>query len=253
MKTYQSKVVFDAERMLLSEKSPFSMREAYKTLRTNVLFSLPGTGCKCIGIVSANRGDGKSSIASNLSIALAQINKRVVLIDCDMRLPTISQKFSVRSSPGLSNLLSGGVDEIPIVHHDEKGVDIIPAGNLPPDSTTLISSNEMLKLVENLKRSYDYIVFDFPPINIVSDAMIMSNVIDGYLLVIRHENSEFQMIAETIRQIRFADAKLIGFVYNGKSEQKKYYKKGRYGSKYEKYGYRKYGKHSHYGYYGYYE
>ena len=232
-------VVFDVSKFLLSDNSAFSVKEAYKTLRTNVTFSLPGTDCKCIGIVSANRGDGKSSIASNLSISLSQINKRVILIDCDMRLPTIAQKFEIESNPGLSNLLSGDIDYIPIVHDEKRNIDIIPAGNLPPDSTTLISSSEMKTLIEELKKDHDYIVFDFPPINIVSDAVIMSNLIDGYLVVIRHGASEFQMINETIRQMRFADAKIIGFVYNGKNEEKNYYKKGKYSKYYSRYYYKK--------------
>lgn len=224
-----NKRVFDAEKMLLSDKSSFSTQEAYKTLRTNVTFSLPGSDCKCIGIVSANRGDGKSTIAVNLSISLAQINKRVLLIDCDMRLPTIAQKLGVESTPGLSNYLSGDCAVIPTMKVPQRGIDIIPSGNIPPDSTTLISSDEMAKMVEELKEYYDYIVFDFPPINIVSDAVIMSGQIDGYLIVVRHNASEFQMITETVRQMHFADAKVIGFVYNGKGEDKKYYKRGRYG------------------------
>lgn len=233
-KKNSSNVVFDTKKMLLSDKSSFSVQEAYKTLRTNVTFSLPGSDCKCIGITSANRGDGKSTIAVNLSISLAQINKKVVLIDCDMRLPTIASKLGCKSTPGLSNYLSGDCTEIPIVSVSDKGIDIIPSGNIPPDSTTLISSQEMHRLCDRLKESYDFIVFDFPPINIVSDAVMMSGIIDGYLIVARHNHSEYQMIGETIRQMRFADAKVIGFVYNGKGEEKKYYKSKKYG-KYKKY------------------
>lgn len=228
-------MVFNAEKMLLSEKSPFSVQEAYKTLRTNISFSLPGNECKCIGIISANRGDGKSSIASNLAISLGQIKKKVVLIDCDLRLPTIAKKLEIQSVPGLSNYLSGGIKDIPIVHEETRGIDIIPSGNIPPDSTTLISSQMMSDLIKELKRTYDYIIFDFPPINIVSDAAILSDVIDGYLLVVRHHFSEYQMISETIRRMNFADAKVIGFVYNGKGDDKKYYKKNKYGKYYNKY------------------
>ena len=233
MKTSKSTgIVFDSKKMLLSDKSSFSVQEAFKTLRTNVTFSLPGTECKCIGVVSANRGEGKSTIAANLAISLAQINKKVILIDCDLRLPTVAQKFGVRSVPGLSNYLSGDVTDIPILYEESWGLSIIPSGNLPPDSTTLISSEEMLALIEQLKKDYDYIIFDFPPINIVSDAVLLSGVIDGYLVIVRHEESEYQMVGETIRQLRFADAKIIGFVYNGKNTQKKYYKKGKYGKGY---------------------
>lgn len=240
MKYKHTKTIsLDAGAVLLSEKSPFSLQEAYKTLRINVSFSLPGSGCKCVGIISANRGDGKSSIASNLAISLGQINKKVVLIDCDLRLPTIAQKFGVRSAPGLSNYLSGDVSDIPIVHEQTRGIDLITSGNLPPDSTALISSKEMTALIETLKQSYDYIVFDFPPINIVSDAAILSDQIDGYLIVVRQNASEYQMVEETIRQMRFADAKVIGFAFNGKGAAKKsYYKKY-----YKKNGYYKYYKH----------
>ena len=234
-------LIFDANKMLLSNKSSFTIQEAYKTLRTNITFSLPGSDCKCIGIISANRGDGKSSIASNLAISLGQIQKRVVLIDCDLRLPTIAAKFQIESVPGLSNYLSGGTTELPIMKVEKRGIDIIPSGNIPPDSTTLISSQGMIDLVNKLKTMYDYIVFDFPPINIVSDAVMMASMIDGYLIVVRHERSEYQMLGETVRQMRFADAKIIGFVYNGKGEEKKYYKRG-YGKNkyYNSYYYKNY-------------
>lgn len=234
-----SSAVFDSKKMLLSEESPFSIQEAYKFLRTNIAFSLPGNGCKCIGIVSANRGDGKSFIASNLAISLAQINKKVILIDCDLRLPTIAQKFGIMSVPGLSNYLSGGLEQIPVVHVAEKGIDIIPSGNIPPDSTTLISSREFIALIEELKQMYDYIVFDFPPICIVSDAVLLSDVIDGYLIVVRHEKSEIQMIETTIRQMKMTNAKILGFAYNGKNNSRKYYKKGK-GYRYSKYYYKTY-------------
>ena len=97
--------------MLLSEDSPFPMREAYKSLRTNVMFSIPGSDSKCIGIVSANRGEGKSTIAINLAISFAQANKKVIVVDCDMRLPTVAAKIGINATPGLSNYLAGN-DEI---------------------------------------------------------------------------------------------------------------------------------------------
>ena len=229
-------IAFNENKMLLFNKPSFLLQEAYKTLRTNITFSLPGTGCKCIGIVSSNRGDGKSFIASNLAVSLAQINKRVILIDCDLRLPTISQKFAVRPVPGLSNYLSGDVTKVPVIRHEKAGIDIIPSGNIPPDSTALICSQEMMNLIEKLKEDYDFIIFDFPPINIVSDAVLLSGIIDGYLVIIRHKKSEYHTVGSTIRQMRLADANIIGLVYNGKSDEKSYYKrnKGYYSDNYYK-------------------
>lgn len=230
---------FDSKSMLLSSKSPFSVQEAYKTLRTNVTFSLPGTDCKCIGITSANRGEGKSTIAVNLAISLAQLNKKIVLIDCDMRLPTVITKLGINAKEGLSNYLSGQISEVPVVRISNLGIDVIPSGTIPPDATTLINSGAMAELVNLLKDAYEYIVFDFPPINIVSDAVLLSGMIDGYLMVVRHGVSEYKKVNEALRQMRFADAKIIGFVYNGKNNDKKYYKRKGYSYRYDYYYYKK--------------
>ena len=225
--------LLNKKTMLLSDRSPFSVKEAYKTLRTNVMFSLPGKDSKCIGVVSPDRGDGKSSVSINLAISFAQINKKVIIVDCDLRLPTIASKLGIEAKPGLSNFLSGNQDsEQPLIRRSsEYGIDIMTAGDIPPDPTALITSRQMDAFIELLKKYYDYIILDFPPATIVSDAASVSRIVDGYLIVIRHNSSEFSKINETLRQMDFADAKILGFVYNGKDEQKKYYKNGKY-SKY---------------------
>lgn len=227
--------------MLLSDKSAFSVKEAYKTLRTNLMFSLPGKGSKCIGIVSPERGDGKSSVAINLAISLSQINKKVIIVDCDLRLPTIASKLGIEAKPGLSNFLSGNQEsDQPLIRRsNEYGIDIMTSGDIPPDPTVLITSAQMVSFVKLLKKYYDYIILDFPPATIVSDAASMSRIVDGYLIVIRHKISEFSKINETLRQMDFAEAKILGFVYNGKDEQKKYYKKGKYSKYYYNYYYYK--------------
>ena len=225
--------LLNKKTMLLSDRSAFSVKEAYKTLRTNVMFSLPGKDSKCIGVVSPERGDGKSSVSINLAISFAQINKKVIIVDCDLRLPTIASKLGIEAKPGLSNFLSGNQDsEQPLIRRSsEYGIDIMTAGDIPPDPTALITSRQMDAFIELLKKYYDYIILDFPPATIVSDAASVSRIVDGYLIVIRHNSSDFSKINETLRQMDFADAKILGFVYNGKDEQKKYYKNGKY-SKY---------------------
>lgn len=225
MKKNRSSVpTFDSSKMLLSETSSFAMQEAYKTMRTNIIFSLPGKGCKCVGIISANRGEGKSSIAINLALSLAQLNKKIVLIDCDMRLPTVALKCGLKPIPGLSNYLSGEYTDVPIVHAEEMGIDVIPSGNIPPDTTALIDSEEMKNLVVTLKDRYDFIVFDFPPVNVVSDAVMMADEVDGYLIVLRHNYSENKMIDDMLQQLRLSKARIIGVAYNCKGDQKKYYR-----------------------------
>lgn len=221
--------LFDTKKMLLSENSSFQTREAYKSLRTNVLFSLPGSGSKCIGIVSATRGEGKSTVAINLAISFAQAKKRVIVIDCDMRLPTVAAKIGINHKPGLSNYLADN-DDISgdlIQHVTDYGIDVLASGDIPPDPTMLLSSSQMEKLIALLREYYDYIILDFPPITLVTDAVIMSGVVDGYLVIVRHSVSEFKKLQETFRQLEFSEAKVLGIVYNGKGGRgKKYYSKG---------------------------
>lgn len=226
-KTIETKNKSFNKKFLLSNKSPFSVQEAYKMLRTNVSFSLPGNGCKCIGIVSSSRGDGKSTIAANLAISFGQINKKVLLVDCDLRLPTIATKLGIAARPGLSDYLVGddGAVAIPVNHIEDKNIDVITSGAIPPDSTILLESAQMADLIEKIKEEYDYIIFDLPPINIVSDALILSKHIDGYLIILRHKMSEYSKVDEMIRYMKFADCKLMGLVYNGESQARKYYRK----------------------------
>lgn len=234
-------VIFNPQKMLLSDKSAFSVKEAYKTLRTNVMFSLPGKDSKCIGVVSPERGDGKSSVAINLAISFTQINKKAIIVDCDLRLPTIASKLGIEAKPGLSNFLSGNQEsDQPLLRRStEFGLDIMTSGDIPPDPTALITSKQMDAFIELLKKYYDYIILDFPPATIVSDAASMSRIVDGYLIVVRHNESEYSKINETLRQMSFADAKILGIVYNGKDEHKKYYKKGKYSKYYYNYYYYK--------------
>lgn len=233
--------VFNPKKMLLSENSPFTVKEAYKSLRTNIIFSLPGNDSKCIGIVSADRGDGKSSVALNLAISFAQLRKKVIIVDCDLRLPTVASKLGIETKPGLSNFLSGTQEsKEPVIRRSNMyGIDIMTAGDIPPDPTMLLESKQMTALIVLLKKYYDYIVLDFPPITIVSDAIILSNIVDGYLMVVRHTKSEYSKIFEMLRQLDFAGAKKLGFVYNGVDEQRKNYKRGKYSKYYYNYYYYK--------------
>ena len=140
--------------MLLSDKSAFSVKEAYKTLRTNVMFSLPGKDSKCIGVVSPDRGDEKSSVAINLAISFSQINKKVIIVDCDLRLPTIASKLGIEAKPGLSNFLSGNQEsDQPLIRRSsEYGIDIMTAGDIPPDPTALITSKQMELLNQGVSK-----------------------------------------------------------------------------------------------------
>lgn len=212
---------------LLTERSPFSIKEAYKTLRTNVIFSLPGSGTKCIGVTSAARGDGKSTCAVNLAISFAQIGKRVILVDCDMRLPTAAAKLGIKGTPGLSDFLVGESKVEDTVRSVSKfGISVLPAGNIPPDATGLLESKQMEYLLSALGKIYDYVIVDLPPVTVVPDAAILSKYISGFLLVVRHGQTEHRAVTEMLNQLHIGSANILGFVYNDvPADSKKYYKR----------------------------
>lgn len=198
---------------LLSEQSPFSVQEAYRVLRTNVLFSMPGTDCKCVGVTSPNPGDGKSTTAANLAIALGQIGKRVILVDCDMRLPTVAAKFDVPQVPGLSDFLVGECQiEEAVRTNPQWPISLLPAGNLPPDATGLLEAHQLEGLFNGLKMIFDYIIVDLPPVQSVPDAVILSKYIDGYLLAVKERHTRHRAVTETLKQLRIGGARLLGFV-----------------------------------------
>lgn len=221
-------------KLLLRKESPFIAKEAYKALRTNVTFSLPGAGCKCIAITSAERGEGKSTNSINLAISFGEIGKKVLLIDADMRLPTVAYKLGLKSQPGLSNLLiEDAVLEDAVRHLESWGIDVLPAGNIPPDPTGLLESSQMERLLEQLRAVYDYIFIDLPPANTVTDALILSKWVDGFLLIIKHNITVYRAIDEMINRFRLVNGKILGFLYADASvEHKRYYKKY-----YKHYGY----------------
>lgn len=235
-----------AEPVLIGDGMSFSASEAYKLLRTKLQFSFAGSdsGCRVVGLSSALSGEGKSLTAINLAYTLSQLGKRVLVIDCDMRRPTIAKKLNIERKPGLSDLLTGqaalnGSIQYCGIREDEKAFHVISAGEIPPNPVELLSSQKMHTLLETFRTAYDYVLLDFPPVGEVSDALVASAEMDGILIVTRQNHGNRPALGETIHQIEFVNGKILGVVYNGVSESggkygysKSYYKK--YGSKYEK-------------------
>ncbi len=205
-------------RNLLSKETSFAVQEGYRVLRTNVMFSLPGEGCKCVGVTSPVPGDGKSTTAANLAIALSQIGKKVILVDCDMRLPTVAATFGIPVEPGLSDFLTGQAKiEEAVRRCSDYGISILPSGNLPPDATGLLEDKQLDSLFSALKKIFDYIIVDLPPVNTVPDAMILSKYMDGFLIAVREQKTKHREIDQMLRQIHLADVRVLGFVNTGAS------------------------------------
>lgn len=243
-------------KFILTPESGFYIQEAYKALRTNVSFALANTeGCKVVMVTSALQSEGKSMTALNLAIALGQMDKKVLLIDCDLRRPKLARLLNMSAPAGLSNLLMDfGLLNGALIKSEEYGIDLILAGDIPPNPAELLSSNRMQKFLSALREHYDYIIIDSPPVDLVVDAVALSAQCDGVLFVVRAGQSERGAVIHAMQQLSYGKANVIGFVFNGvtpettsgygKYRYKKYGKYHRY-SRYSRYGH-------HYGYqYGY--
>lgn len=234
----------DSLQETIGSNRPFAMAEAHKRLRTNVFFSFADSkGCRVIGITSAMAHEGKSTTAINLAYDILQAGKKVLLIDADMRLSKVASTLSLNFSPGLSDLLVGENNGEHLVQHAAqlKNLSVICCGEVPPNPTELLSSQRMSVLLNTLKESYDYIIIDLPPVGAVSDALIVSKLTDGIIVVVRQDYVDKKMLDDTVNQLRFNQARIIGFVMNGTGAEKQYYKYGKYGRKYS-YNTGRYGK-----------
>lgn len=194
----------------------FASVEAYNLLRTNLIFSLPDSeGGRVIGITSPCPEDGKSTTSLNLAYVLAESGARVILIDADMRRPSLAKMVDIPSVPGLSNyLVSENTDA---VHSGDihKNLSVMLSGEIPPNPSELIGSRKMQQFIEELREKYDYVILDLPPVNSVSDPLVVSKYVDGFVVVVRHKRTRRRDISEAIRQLELVDAKILGFVYNG--------------------------------------
>ena len=251
MKRSKRKSVETVGKTLLHNKLNFAATEAYKLLRTNVIFTMPDNGkCHVVGVTSSIRGEGKSTTATNLSYALAETGKKVLLVDADLRLPSIAKKLEIASKPGLSNLVAGmSGDEAIVKWEGLENWHILPSGDIPPNPTEMLGSPQMAKIIEKYSEVYDFIILDLPPVNIVSDALIVSPLVDGMIVVVREDYSERRALMHCTKLLEMSNAKVLGFVMNVSREDSVGYSKyKRY--KYYKY-YSRYYKHGYYGHYGY--
>ncbi len=247
-----AKIKSDRKHILTSQ-SGFFQREAYKALRTNVNFALADTdGCKVILVTSAMRSEGKSLTALNLAISLAQTEQKVLIIDCDLRRPKLNRLLNMSAISGLSNLLMDAKQmDVTILTHENMGIDTIFCGDIPPNPSELLASVRMQKLLKTLRERYDYIIVDSPPVNMVIDAVVLAPQCDGVLFVVKADQSERGAVTYAVEQLEYAKAKVMGFVFNGVTEETGGFGKYRYG----RYGYGRYGRYSYsrygYGRYGY--
>lgn len=243
-KTHGASKIKEDRKYILNSKSSFYLREAYKTLRTNVNFALAeAEGSKVILVTSAMQSEGKSLTALNLAISLAQTDHKVLIVDCDLRRPKLNRLLDLSSALGLSNLLMDSSQmDATIMSHETHGIDLLLSGDIPPNPSELLASAPMQKLLKALRDRYEYIILDSPPVNMVIDAVVLAQQCDGVLFVVKAEQSERGAVIHAVEQLEYAKAKLLGFLFNGVSPDM--------GIGYGKYRYRQYGRYGRYGRYG---
>ena len=215
----------------LGAELDFASAEAYKLLRTNLSFSFVNkTKGRVIGMTSPRPQDGKSFSAINLAYSLAEAGNQVILVDADMRRSSIASTLDRSLSPGLSNYLVGDAKDV--IHKNvlHENLSAIMGGDPPPNPAELIGSKRMGLVLEALSQRYDYVIVDLPPVNVVSDPLIVSKYLDGIVLVLRHRVSRKKDVAEAVRQLKFVNAHIVGFVYNGYSKGGAYRHNSYYGT-----------------------
>lgn len=224
------------QQSLVGSEMNFAASEAYKLLRTKIQYSFAGDkNCRVIGVSSAMTGEGKSLTAVNLAHTLSQLNNKVLLIDCDMRRPSLPAKLPIKKKPGLSGFLAGQEQETTIFQYcgipgDEQAFHVIASGQNPPNPVELLSSVRMNKMLQQLRQLYDYIILDLPPVGEVSDALAVAKETDGILLVVRQNYCNRIVLGDTVRQFEFVGSRILGIAFNCTTETsggygKKYYKK----------------------------
>ncbi len=208
--------ISEQRKYILNKNTDFSVREAYNALRSNITFSIIGEKCKVISFTSTLPSEGKSINALNVALSFADVGKRVLLIDCDLRKPKLHSLLNIESTPGFSNVIVGDCDiDSAIRRVPGYAIDVITSGDIPPISTRLLESDEINDFFYYIKKDYDYIILDTPPIEVVIDSCILAKYTNGTVYVVRENYASKEKILRAVKQLEFAGGKILGFVLNG--------------------------------------
>ncbi len=213
------KIIEQQEVSAVEKTDPFSVVEAYKTIRTNLMYLLLQSERRVFAISSSLPGEGKSSCAVNLAIAFSQLGSKVLLIDADLRKPTVYRKLRLQNTKGLSSVLVGFCTFEEAFVNVSENLDVLLSGPTPPNPSELVASKNMTELLDGLSEKYDYIIIDTPPVNVVSDAALLAPKTQGVLMVIQDRKTTHDEFKKAVNLLKFADARLLGVVLNGSSEK----------------------------------
>ena len=216
------KRLLDSKRKLITKYDPKSpISEQYRTIRTNILFSSVDEEIRTLMVTSSGPGEGKSTTAANLAVVFAQQGKTVLLVDADLRKPTVHYTFNTLNTSGLTSVLT---NQMPlreaIQTNDEKNLFILPSGPIPPNPSELLSSRAMQYFMEQALEEFDIILFDTPPVLAVTDAQILASICQGSVLVVSSGNTEKDSLIKTKELLLASNGKILGVVLNNKKQDK---------------------------------
>ncbi len=211
--------VMDKRFTILDPETPFYVNESYKAMRTNITFALAASTSRnknVFAVASANPSEGKSTTAANIAIALSQMDCKVLLVDADLRKPVQHRIFRVNNKLGLTNVLvQMEIYEDCVKREVIPNLDLLTTGTKPPNPSEILASDYTADVLSGLSKLYDYVIVDTPPVNVVSDTMVISKSIAGILLVLKYGTTTFDDLKEANRRANLSNSNIIGCVLNG--------------------------------------
>lgn len=201
--------------MFIVDKLPKSITaESYRSLRTNIQYSSIDKQVKTLVVTSSNAGEGKSTVAGNLAYTFFQSGKRVLIIDCDLRKPSLHRKFNVSNEVGLTDVLVGTSELNKVMKKIDDSLYLLTTGTLPPNPAEIIGSNTMENFLDECKINFDYIILDTPPILPVTDSKLLAIKADATVLVVRSEISKLKHVSQAFKELGKVNANVIGTILN---------------------------------------
>ena len=201
-------------------KKSLSM-EAYRSLRTSIQYSGIDTELKSLVVTSSIPGEGKSTVAANLAKSFSEMNKKVLLIDADLRKPTIHKKLQLSNQVGLSDLIVKKLNPSEVIQKIDDQFHVLTAGKIPPNPAELVGSEKMSQLLSYLKEMYNYIIIDTPPVLSVTDPQLLALKADGTLMVIREGKARQKLVLNAFQELEKLKVNIIGSVLNDSEEKSK--------------------------------
>ncbi|WP_303211274.1 CpsD/CapB family tyrosine-protein kinase [uncultured Clostridium sp.] len=201
--------------MFIVDKLPKSITaESYRSLRTNIQYSSIDKQVKTLVVTSSNAGEGKSTVSGNLAYTFFQSGKRVLIIDCDLRKPSLHRKFNVSNEVGLTDVLVGTSELNKVMKKIDDNLYLLTTGTLPPNPAEIIGSNTMENFLDECKINFDYIILDTPPILPVTDSKLLAIKADATVLVVRSEISKSKHVSQAFKELEKVNANVIGTILN---------------------------------------